>query len=114
MAIVTIDFVKAYLGISDSAQDVKITALIPLVEETYLNIRNVPFALDGETTVYPTGSDVTSAEMIGFKLAKRADGRLLKTEHIDGYSMALEGYLGSKHGYPDDVITAIKRYIDGR
>jgi hypothetical protein len=115
MAIVDLVFVNSYLGIVDTSQDVKISALIPLVEQTYLDIRHAPFDVDSEeATVYPIGSDVTATEMIGFKLAKRDDGRLLKSEKIDGYSMTLEGYLGSKYGYPTDILSAIKRFIDAR
>jgi len=111
------DFVKAYLQISDSAEDVIIDSMISLAEQEYLDIRNVPWDRDASgNTVYPKGSDVTIAEMIGYKLALRNNsGRGVASESIDGYSISYnDGSGNSKFGYPNTIVSAIKRFIDGR
>ena len=114
--ITTLETTKTVLGISDTTQDALITLYIPLVEADYLKIRNVPFSLDtdGTTIIYPDGSDISASLMIGFKINQRADGRLLKSENIDGYSFSLEGYSGTTNGYPGAITSSIKKFIDGR
>ena len=57
MAITTLSNVKSILGITSTADDAQITALIPQVEEDYINIRNKPF--DVATKV--TYSDASTA-----------------------------------------------------
>lgn len=118
MAIVTTQFVKDYLGITTSVYDTKIDVLIPLVEQTYLDIRNVPFSLDGTTIVYPIGSDVTASEMIGFKINNsnlKTLGQIKQSESIDAYSVSFgDSLAGGISGYPKTIVSQIKRYCDGR
>ena len=68
MAITTLNTTKTILGISGTAQDTRITALIPFVEADYLRIRNKAFDLNETATVYPTGAELTAIKMIGFQL----------------------------------------------
>ena len=120
MAIVELQFVKDYLGITDTSYDIKIVSLIPLVEQSYLDLRNVPWDVDSSgDIVYPVGSDVTASEMIGFKLAtstfNKDFGKIKQSESIDAYSASFGDVLsGGAGGYPKSIISSIKRYVDGR
>ena len=70
MAITTLTQYKLIKGITGTAQDAQITAMIPLVESDYLNIRNRPFEVgftvqvtggataDGDLTFTVDGSDI--------------------------------------------------------
>jgi len=104
--------VKTVLGITDTTQDALIALYIPLVEESYLDIRNIPFKLDtdGTTIIYPDGANVTASLMVGFKLGQKADGRTLSSESIDSYSASWEKIDGK---YPKSVTADIKQYING-
>jgi hypothetical protein len=111
MAITTVTKVKSYLGISDTTQDSKISALIPLVEQQYLEIRNAPWEVDDQgETVYPVGSDITAAEMIQYKLNNSTINYELQSETIGSYSYNRSTASRNK-GYPSEIVSAIKRYI---
>jgi len=122
--IVSRETAKAYLGITDTTYDTKIDLLIPVVEQTYLDIRNVPFETDptGEVTVYPAGSDITASEMIGYKLSTSTFsmstpfGVGKASESIDSYSVSYTGNASADmfNGYPKGIVSGIVRYIDGR
>lgn len=58
MAITTLSQYKLIKGITGTAQDAQIEALIPLVESDYLNIRNRPFDT-GVTIKVTTGATVS-------------------------------------------------------
>lgn len=110
MAITTTSDVKTYLGISTTDYDNKIASLIPFVEQVYLRLRNAPFDEDeAGDTVYPTGSDITAAEMIGYKLSQDTSFRFEKSTRLGNYSVSY----GDKsiYGYPAEIIGAIKRYM---
>ena len=57
MAITTLAQAKLILGITGTTQDALITALIPMVEQDYLAIRNRPFDI-GATLTINTGAGV--------------------------------------------------------
>lgn len=64
MAITTLAKVKTILGITGTAQDVLIEALIPLVESDFLNIRNAPW----DTKVYDERVGVGTGLLTTFTL----------------------------------------------
>ena len=113
MAIVTLDFVKEYMSITDTTSDAILTEMIALVEQVYLDIRNVPFDTDdlGEI-VYPGGAALTATEMVAFKYHTRGDNGNVTSESMDNYSVT---YKDSRlHGFPTSITANIVRYIDGR
>jgi len=111
MAIVDRSTVKLLLGITDTLSDRKIDSLIPLVEQNYLDIRKAPWDVKNGEIVYPIGSDITAAEMIGYKLAAKSNPDL-QSETIGSYSYSKSS--SSKFmGYPIDIVGAIKKYIVG-
>lgn len=115
MAIVELDFVKSYLNILDTTLDIKITALIPKVEEDYLNVRKAPYSIVNDVLTYPIGSDVTATEMIAFKLATsgtyQSVGRLVQSETIDSYRISYGTSLTQQlGGYPKSITSSIKRF----
>lgn len=112
MAITTLSKVKTYLGITDTLSDSKISALIPLVEQDYLDIRNCEWATIEGVSVYPIGSDVTAAEMIQYKLETDKPDADLQSETIGSYSYSRLTSARYK-GYPSDIVASIKKYIRG-
>jgi len=114
MAITTLSEVKTLLSITDTDRDALIEALIPEVEADYLIIRNWPFDTDDlDATVYPDGSALVAAQMIGFHLhSAMKTGGAFSSESIGSYSYsrADDGGLG----YPKAIIARIKRYVSSR
>lgn len=116
MAITTLAAVKSYLGIADTSKDVQITALIPYVEQVYLDIRNAPWELNDQgAIVYPSGSDVTAADMIGYKLTHTYTGSDsdLQSETIGSYSYSKDTGSARFKGFPSNIVSSIKKYIRG-
>lgn len=110
MAITTLADYKLFYGIVDTTNDVKITDLIPVVEEEYLDIRNIPFDEDpADTIVYPTGSGTVANMMINFQLSLIDDnGRAATSEKIGSYSIS---YASAASAYPKSITSKIKKYI---
>lgn len=122
--ITSVEEVKSYLGITVTTYDTQIELLIPLVEEDYLGIRNIPWDQEDDVITYPIGSDVTAAEMIGYKLSTTGRGsfdakdygKTVAGQSLDAHSISYAIGTGSggnmKYGYPKDVISSIKIYMD--
>lgn len=110
MAITTVDAVKDYLGIATTDLDAKINTLIPFVESVYQQVRNAPFDTDDSGNVlYPSGSDITAAQMIGYLLSQDSDQRFVSATSIGSYSVSYANAT-SKHGFPPEITSQIKRY----
>lgn len=111
------DFVKTYLGITTTTNDNKIDALIPMYEQLYLRIRNAPWAKNyNQTTdellpIYPPGSNVTIAEMIGYKISLGGSYDTLTHETTMSYSWTSDGK--TSFGFPAGVIGQITRFVKG-
>lgn len=110
MSIVSSSEVKTILGISvsDISLDGFIDMLLPEVEADFLLIRGTPFEKDSdENNVYPSGSKLIAAQMIGWHLENR------KSIGID--SKSLDGFSETKtkdllNGYPKSVVGRIERF----
>lgn len=113
MAITTLDKVKTVLGITGETADDYISALIPLVEDDFLAIRNKAFDVDeGGATVYPPGSEMTAIRMLGYLLGAKENGNLgegVQSETISRYSVTYSNKT-STFGYPPSLVGMIKRY----
>lgn len=108
--IVSREFVKQWLGYTDDTYDFKIDNLIPLIEQTYLDIRNAPWDTDDESNIkYPIGSDITATNMIEYNINK-VSSNSMKSEHIGSYSYTIQEVSGS---YPTTITSPIKKYIRG-
>lgn len=106
MAIIDTSTAKTLLGITTTDHDTRIDALIPEVESHYLRIRGKAFEVDDQDqTVYPDGSELTAAQMIGYHLFGPAQGAA--SEKVDDYSITAEERV---EGYPRSIIGAIARY----
>lgn len=113
MAIVTRETVKELLGIDDDEKDGRIDALIPLVEEHYREIRNAPFETDDEgDTIYPRGSALTAAMMVGYQLQRVERSLAMSSESLGDYSYTLAD--GGDDEYPAQVIGSIRRYVGAK
>jgi hypothetical protein len=112
MAITTLASVKTILEIDGTDKDAIITALIPLVEEEYLLIRNKAFDVDDDgNTVYPTGSEMTAIRMIEFQLlGKPMNGTVgtVSSESLSRYSVS---YASINRLYPNHILNGIKRFV---
>lgn len=108
MAIVTLEQVKALLGIADNSKDAQISALIEPVEEHYLRIRNKPFETDEEgKTVYPEGAALTVAKMIQFHL--NTDKRTgIAGQSLGDHSVTFKDTI---QGYPREIVGGIRRFV---
>lgn len=111
MAITTLESYKAFYGITKTTNDVKIESLIPVVEQEYLDIRNVPFEEEpADTIVYPTGAETVANMMIKYQLSLIEDkGRTASSEKIGSYSISYESN-GGFGSYPASLTGKIKRY----
>lgn len=114
MAITTVTKVKNYLGITDTSKDSQIASLIPYVEQVYLEVRNAPWEEVEGVTTYPLGSDVTAADMIGYKLTHSytTSDPDLQSENIGSYSYQRDTN-GRFRGFPNSIMASIKKYIKG-
>lgn len=108
--IITLDEYKAIAGLKDTSKDSQIEALIPLIEDDYLRIRGKDWdrAEDGSIT-YPSGSKLTAAEMITYRLSTLPGAVGYASESVGDYSMGLDTH-DMLHGYPRHIITKIRRF----
>ena len=124
--------VKQYLNIptEDTSQDGKITALILVVENDYLAIRNKPFEMKGGIIAYPTGANITAVQMVGYRLSNFAEyqysagsgisknGEVSSEswgDHSIGYDTStgkVEVGSGSILGYPKSIVDQIERFAN--
>jgi len=99
--------VQQTLGIYN--QDALIDILIPMVEEEYLSIRNIPFEINSSgILVYPIGSELTAIRMISYQIQSlKSQG--VHSESLGDYSVT---YDTVDHQYPRSIIGSIKRYAE--
>jgi hypothetical protein len=111
MAITTLEQVKLVLGIEGTDKDDQVSALIPMVEQDYLIVRNKPFDVDDDgDTVYPDGAEYTAILMIEHcLLAKPMQGTYgsVQSESLARYSVTYASVDGM---YPKNITGRIKRY----
>jgi len=106
---ITKEFIKSYLGISDTTQDAKIDAQIPLLVEDYMNIRNAPFSRTaGGTIVYPDSFPVVIAEMYNYKNTPDVG---IVSERIGDYSVSYRDRWDIYKGYPLSITRSIKQFV---
>lgn len=108
MAITTLATVKTVLGITGTSKDAQITALIPLVESDYLNIRNKAFDVVNGVIVYPAGSEMTAIKMIDWQM-NNAKSYGKKSESLGDYSVSYEDAKISE--YPLALTNVIRKYV---
>lgn len=101
MAIVTPEEVKTLLQISDTANDLLIEALIPIVENDIKDYTN-NFS-DG---VFPVNLKLTAALMINHRLEKPTDN--ISSEKIGDYSVSYSS--DSINGYPAKIMQPLNKY----
>ena len=107
MAIITVEEYKAIAGIKGDDLDAQIRALIPEIEADFLLIRNKPFDGTEEAPEYPTGSKMTAAEMISFKI-QSIDGNVGTSSEAEGkYSHSYD--FRKSYGYPTYIFKKIER-----
>lgn len=108
--ILTLEEYKSLTGLKDTSKDERIEALIPLVEDDYLAIRGKEWdRTDDGSIAYPTGSKLTAAEMVTYRLSTLPGTVGYASESIGDYSMGLDTH-DLLHGYPRHIITKIRRY----
>ncbi|WP_320130255.1 hypothetical protein [uncultured Sphaerochaeta sp.] len=107
--IITLEEYKDLTGITDNKIDAQINALILVVEDDYLSIRNKPFDTDANgDIIYPAGSKMAAAEMISYKILTLRGNVGSTYEMIGGYSISLSADLIK--GYPKSTVQKIRRY----
>lgn len=108
--IVSKERVKLLLQIQGEDKDELIEALIPMVEHHYQEIQNIPFERDEEDNpIYPDGSEIVAAMMVGFHLRAGMNATGYTSENIGDYSYSKqEEMIG---GYPKSIVQGIRRHI---
>lgn len=112
MAITTIEDYKLFYAITATTYDVQIADLIPVVEEDYLKLRNIPFETDSnDDIVYPAGSGTVANMMINYLISTLSDnGQAISSEKIGSYSVSYSGS-GGNLSYPPTIKSLIKQYL---
>ena len=133
MGIVTIDFIKDYFNITGSELDNRIAFFIPIVEASYLEIRNKAFEVEAgesdesleEYIIYPANSEEVAAQMVMYKIKSTSSvvvtGSVVETEkevkseswgdHSISYIESLVFSSELKFNYPVNIVSQIRRYI---
>ncbi len=133
MAIVTIDFIKDYFNITGSELDNRIAFFIPIVEASYLEIRNKAFEVEAvesdesleEYIIYPANSEEVAAQMVMYKIKSTSSvvvtgtavvaGKEVKSESWGDHSISyIESLVFSselRFNYPVNIVSQIRRYI---
>jgi hypothetical protein len=114
------EFIKEFLGITDTSKDAKIDALIPLLIEQFKEIRFAPFPkvyseqAQAYVDIYPEGMATTIAYMFDY-MDKQSESGVpedLASERIGSYSYS-KGKSSSDKGamgfYPSFITSQIKR-----
>ena len=87
MAITTLENVKTYIGITNTAQDNKINLLIPMIEQEILNYRNKDFETDDlDEIIYPAGAELVAIKLIALELNNSISAGK-KSEKLDDYQV---------------------------
>jgi hypothetical protein len=116
------DYIKSFLGITDTAQDATIDAMLPVLLAQYETIRNAPFDkqldIDGNLIgyIYPTELPATIAQMYSYayKMIMGSNNfQSVSSERIGSYAVSFGGpsAAGSSLGYPAFIVSQIKKYI---
>ena len=107
--IVTREQVKLILQIAGDEQDALIDTLIPLVEEDYEEIRNLPFEVDDYGDIlFPKGAELTAALMVGYHLQAARNASGMESESLGDYSYS-RGQMAAD--YPHTIVGRIRRYV---
>lgn len=110
MAIVSTDDVKTFLRIDHEDDDALIDALIPQVEDHYREIRGASFEEDDDgNTVYPRGSELTAALMVGYQMDRVKGSLDMESESLGDYSYSRAATGDTE--YPAHIIGNIRRYV---
>lgn len=117
--IVSLSFVKKYLGITTDDLDFTIQQLIPKIQQDYRRIRNAPFDRKYDSAGVPTGfsfplgSEITATQMIGWTLKHNSIDTIepLSSERIGSYSWTAAGSGSAVSGYPKSIIGSIERKV---
>lgn len=107
--IITVEQYKSLTGRTGNEDDIQISSLINVVESDFLRIRGKAFDTDeDENIIYPEGSMMAAAEMVGYKLLTLRGNVGSSYEMIGNYSISLSTDL--LFGYPKSTIQKIQRY----
>jgi hypothetical protein len=98
----------AYTWTAYTVYDGKINLFLPRCEADYLAIRGIPYSVEDDEIVYPSGADSVAAEMCCFLAGLgRYTGRGKIAESLGSRSATYEKML---MGYPMSIIGSIDRY----
>lgn len=104
MPIITVEQYKQIRNRPGNKDDAWITALIPLIEEEYMRIRNAPLEPAGE---WPKGAALVAADMIDFRMTE-LQKRGVTSETIGDYSVSYDSE--TEEEYPAFIRKRIRRH----
>jgi hypothetical protein len=105
-AYITLAQLKVLLSITDTTQDVLLTALLPIAKDDMITWTNNPFVDEDGLDDWPLGTQIVIAQMIRDLLTNLAGGRY-KSESEGGYSYVNEDV---SDGYSKTVIGLMRKY----
>lgn len=106
MAVITLAEYKAIRGITSTAKDAQISALIPIVQSEIIAFCNQDFNEGTPEESFPANLKGTAADMITFRMSGGLSGGK-KSESIDGYTYSLDDIGDS--GYPKGIEKGLLR-----
>lgn len=108
MSIITLEEYKQ-IKPTDGKDEI-ISALIPLVEDDYLFVRNKDFDKDfNGDVIYPRGSKLVAADMISFRLSSLEKDLAITSESIGDYSVSYATDV--LISYPDSITKRIQKFL---
>ena len=108
MKMTNLNTIKLINDIPGSGTDPLIEIYASGCEADYLDIRGSGWPLDSiGNEIYPSGSDVTISEMVGYKLSRRKSLGI-ESERLADYSYTTEY---TQAGYPKSITGKIKKYL---
>jgi len=111
--IIELEKFKLLKGIADGKNDAQITALIAVVEDDFVSIRNKEFETDNKgNVVYPKGSESIAFDMINYRLSCISHTGV-SAETIGSYSISYDTQSFNGY-YPQAIIKRIKRFIGAK
>ncbi len=106
MAVITLEEYTLLAGITGTAQDALITALIPMVQSDIVSICNYDFGEGTDDEDFPEGMKLYAAQMITYQSVAAGNVATMQSESIDGYSYS-RAEIG-RSGYPSSIETGLK------
>ena len=104
MAVITLTEANTFLGITGTASDALITALIPEIQGFIVSHCRYTFLDENGAESWPAGMKLTASKMIGWNM-QTISNTGMKSESQGGYSYTKDSASGM--AYPPEILAAL-------